>query len=110
MVKQTRENTLFLILKKEWYDKILSGEKKEEYRDFTDYYISRLCELDKQGNIVNMKDYKFVRFQLGYSKQNQMLVEVKDLILEFDSYDEDTGKFENPEFVIYLGEILEVIK
>ena len=27
--------------KKQWFDMIVSGEKKEEYRDYTPYYLSR---------------------------------------------------------------------
>ena len=30
-----------LPIKKQWFDMILSGEKKEEYRDYTQYYLSR---------------------------------------------------------------------
>ena len=30
-------NTLYLTLKKEWFDLIVSGEKKEEYRDVKDF-------------------------------------------------------------------------
>lgn len=36
--------TLYLPLKKKWFDMIKSGEKKEEYREITDYYRSRLFE------------------------------------------------------------------
>lgn len=32
---------LILPIKKKWYDMILSGEKKEEYRDVTPYYTAR---------------------------------------------------------------------
>ena len=30
-----------LPIKKQWFDMIVSGEKKEEYRDYTPYYLSR---------------------------------------------------------------------
>ncbi len=33
---------LTLPIKKEWFDKILFGEKQEEYRAMTPYYASRL--------------------------------------------------------------------
>lgn len=32
---------LTLAIKKKWFDMILSGEKKEEYREIKPYYISR---------------------------------------------------------------------
>jgi hypothetical protein len=36
---------LILPIKKKWYDMILSGEKKEEYREIKPYYQSRLGKL-----------------------------------------------------------------
>jgi hypothetical protein len=35
--------TLKLVLKKQWYDMIASGEKNEEYREITDHYKTLLC-------------------------------------------------------------------
>lgn len=35
-------NTIHLPIKREWFDMILSGEKKEEYREFKPYWIRRL--------------------------------------------------------------------
>ncbi|WP_071146137.1 hypothetical protein [Bacteroides ihuae] len=37
------ETTLKLTLSCKWYDMIESGIKKEEYRDITPYWISRIC-------------------------------------------------------------------
>ena len=36
---------LILPIKKRWFDMILSGEKKEEYRDITPYYETRFKNL-----------------------------------------------------------------
>jgi hypothetical protein len=36
--------TLTLSLKREWFDMITSGEKKEEYRETSAYWISRLLK------------------------------------------------------------------
>lgn len=36
------KKVLTLSVKKEWFDKIVSGEKKEEYREIKPYWISRL--------------------------------------------------------------------
>lgn len=47
--------TLHLVLKRKWWDMIESGEKKEEYRDFTPFYVKRLCDnpcFNKQGEII----------------------------------------------------------
>ena len=35
---------LILPIKKKWFDMILSGEKKEEYREIKPYYDSRLID------------------------------------------------------------------
>ena len=43
---------LILPIKRQWYDMILSGEKKEEYREIKPYYRSRLHNegfLDQYG-------------------------------------------------------------
>lgn len=36
---------LTLPIKKKWFDMILSGEKKEEYREIKSYYISRFKKI-----------------------------------------------------------------
>lgn len=40
--------TLHLTLKKKWFDKITSGEKKEEYREIKPYWIRRLLWLHRE--------------------------------------------------------------
>lgn len=60
---------LILPIKKRWFDMILSGEKKEEYRDIKPYYRSRLISagyLDQYG-LPTLKHGK-VLFRNGYSK------------------------------------------
>jgi len=49
---------LHLTLKKRWFDMILSGEKKEEYREIKPYW---------EGRLYN-KSFDIVRFKNGYSK------------------------------------------
>ena len=54
----TTREVLHLVLKKRWYEMIASGEKKEEYRAFTPYYIKRLCAnpvFDRHGTIIDAK-------------------------------------------------------
>ena len=36
---------LYLPMKKKWFDMILSGEKKEEYRLMTPHWMSRVCKI-----------------------------------------------------------------
>lgn len=62
---------LVLPIKKKWFDMILSGEKKEEYREIKPYYRSRLYSagfIDKYGLPVLFKG--IVMFRNGYSKKS----------------------------------------
>lgn len=103
-------NELYLVLQKKWFDQILSGEKKEEYRDFTEYYVSRLGVLDKDGELIDTKKFDTIRFQLGYRKNApQIVVECKDVLIEVDEGEDDEINLDNSNFVIVLGDILERI-
>jgi hypothetical protein len=57
------DKPLFLILKKEFFDQIASGEKSVEYREATPYWRNRL-----------KKPFATVLFQLGYEKNAPRLV------------------------------------
>ena len=71
---------LHLNLKKQWFDMIASGEKKEEYRDIKDYYYSRMVDyISNHSHLYNQphllknsdfryKHYDFIVFKNGYQK------------------------------------------
>lgn len=71
---------LHLSLKKQWYDLINSGEKKEEYREMTPYWIKRITNIEYHlfevntlimtGKKIPMKPYTHVHFTLGYPKKD----------------------------------------
>jgi len=84
---------LFLIVKKVWFDKIKSGEKRVEYRQVTPYWINRLSQ----------KKYDIVDFQLGYSKKNRITFDIVDIKLEAIKLD-FFGSIENeiPVFAIHF--------
>lgn len=78
---------LHLTLKKEWYDMIASGEKKEEYREIKQYWINRLCEKlpisvisggeirDRHsGQNDELKKFDIIIFKNGYSKDAPIMV------------------------------------
>lgn len=52
---------LIFNLKKEWFEKIRSGEKTHEYRQYNSYWEKRLCK--------RMEDYK-ICFACGYPKKD----------------------------------------
>ena len=96
---ETKEQAkpLFLVMQKVWFDKIENGSKKEEYRDGTEFYFSRLCNRDKTGKILSLKNFKNAILQEGYhAGARRMKIEISKI-----SYDGD--------FTIYLGQILERI-
>ncbi len=98
---------LNLIIKQVYFDQILAGTKKEEFREvrpttFKKYLRYTCCgeefediddipdeepyksELEKDGFDVAVIPYDALRLYVGYNKnRDSMLVEVKDTILEF---------------------------
>lgn len=56
---------LHLVLKKKWYDMIASGEKKEEYRDATRYWGTRLRNWTRR--IYKECKLPVVEFRHGYA-------------------------------------------
>lgn len=72
---------VILPIKKKWFDMILSGEKKEEYREIKPYYDTRLLKefgLFKdgdgiiKGNTHPQSDLskRIIRFRNGYSSNS----------------------------------------
>lgn len=62
-------------LKREWYDKIASGEKTVEYRRNCRYWDVRLRKvmMHTRGLILPHKDFVAV-FRLGYSRKHPNIV------------------------------------
>ena len=100
---------LELPLKKEWYNMIESGEKREEYRNVTPYWMKRLvwdadynepvskddveflCSLvgrddGTTGNFFDAgwepKPYTHVRFRYGYTKRT-MLYTISEITIGY---------------------------
>lgn len=66
--------TLYMTLKKEWFDAIASGRKTTEYRQMTDYWQSRL---------ESRRQYTEILFRNGYSPScPHMVVEYAGLDIE----------------------------
>ena len=64
---------LTLPIKKKWFDMILSGEKKEEYREMKPYYQSRLCSCSGfyKTDAVYAQSIKFVN---GYGNDKPYFI------------------------------------
>lgn len=58
-----KEVTLYLIVKKKWFDEIKSGRKDTEYREAKEYWRKRLTG----------KSFTHVQFKNGYAKDAPVL-------------------------------------
>lgn len=113
--------TLHLTLKKKWFDMILSGEKKEEYREIKQYWIRRLImedlcyekdimdRFDKLNSIFigkMFRKYNEIVFTHGYAKTApQMIVECKGIRTGTAKSQWSDG-FKGRVFIIELGKII----
>ena len=91
--------TLYLPIKKKWFDMILSGEKKEEYREIKSYWTKRLLESDGVFDTVELRN--------GYGKNVPSLrIELKGIVIDtgFVGWGAERGK---NYYVLMLGELLE---
>lgn len=94
--------TLHLNLHRKWFDMIKSGEKTEEYREITPYWMNRLTEV-KDGKRV-YKEFKSVTFSNGYRKDRDQVV------VEFKFTSRGTGNTQwgaepgKKYFIIHVGE------
>lgn len=84
-------------IKKEWFDKILSGEKKEEYRKIKEYWRRRLLH-DKTTHL------KLIN---GYGRDKPfVIIELKDIKIGFGK--EEWGAIPGEEcYILELGDIIE---
>ena len=105
---------LIFPLKKEWYEKIKSGEKTVEYREVKPYWSGRLSkefDFDQNafcniGDILEMGTYWHpIKFRLGYTKKymesllnNIEIVNCKDTDLHIDK----------PVYAIHLADVKEI--
>ena len=92
---------LHLNLHKKWFDQILEGTKKIEYRDIKPYWTTRL--FDKNGKV---KDYDVIEFRNGYSKvARKMFVEFKGV--NIGMLKEEVGMTKDVKvYKILLGDII----
>ena len=66
---------IVLPIKKQWFDMILSGEKKEEYREFKQYYRSRFSKHFNMNDGLPVDDGTCdILFRNGYSSDSPSFV------------------------------------
>lgn len=64
---------LTLPIEKKWFDMIRSGEKKEEYREITPFYIARFQTIGLLDDFTVTDNCAHVRFRNGYHKKAPMI-------------------------------------
>lgn len=108
---------LKLTLNKKWYDMILSGKKKEEYREIKPYWVKRLYDKEEGANCRELLDmcipnrfnpikFDAIRFTNGYGKSRpSFLIELKWFNV-CDGIEKWGAKGDDLYFTFGLGEII----
>lgn len=99
---------LQLIIKEKHLLDIVSGAKKEEFRDVTDRLLKQVAYLDEEGNAKELKPIQSLMLYAGYHKDRKYaIVEVLDI--EIDNYVDDDGNVveDDEYFVFLLGKVIE---
>lgn len=79
---------VYLTIAREPLERIVSGDKKVEFRDFSDYYVKKLLVVS-DGEVVDAKPFTHILFQAGYSATApRALVEIADIKIKLP---EDTA-------------------
>lgn len=93
---------LILPIKKQWFDMILSGEKKEEYREIKPYYHTRF----KNVELLNGPDEgTTVMFRNGYSNDSPSFV--AEIYLTEEEGNPDWGAEEDT--IYYVLHIIKIV-
>lgn len=85
-----KRKTFHLTLSRKWFDMIASGEKKEEYREISGYWIARMRSPDECETIT---------FSNGYAKNRRQIV-IQYLELNHGFGKEAWGAIPNKEYYI----------
>ena len=93
--------TLHLTLKKKWFDLIVLGIKKEEYRELKPYWINRLG-----GPNDNCVNYDLVTFRNGYAKDAPTITLQCKGITIGKARPEWSDNWQGDVFIIKLGKIV----
>ena len=113
-LKRSECTILPLVLKGTWFDMIASGEKREEYRDATRYWLTRMMKWTKQA--YERKALPVVEFRRGYASHAPRIAFVaKHLPLGYWVFyhisdhvlHPEWGERAVPRYVITMGERVE---
>ena len=114
---------LNLIIKQKFFDEIVSGKKKQEFREVTPTTIKKYLQLDEDGYELEDENgyaipikYDAIQFYVGYRKdRDSALVQVKETICEIEFnefgnpiiYEHEGDEWVRETMVYTLGKVLE---
>jgi len=117
------DKILHLTLNKKWFDMILSGEKKEEYREIKPYWITRLVKyFQNYSALINypylydrgkgkyhieFKSFTHIKFVNGYGKDKPTMILRLDSIVLSKGVEKWGGDPNKYYITIKLGEIID---
>ena len=106
---------LIFPLKKEWYEKIKSGEKTIEYREVKPYWVKRIEKITKGK--YHHRDYglyhgccadnAICKMRLGYTKKH-LLAHIDSIRILNTGKDTDLH-IDKPVYAIHLANVVEII-
>jgi hypothetical protein len=100
-----------LVLKKRWFDMVALGQKKEEYRDFTKYWQSRIWNWEKRAVLARIP--MVIEFRLGYAAHATrtafLLADGRHWVRFYRFPHPDWGEPQDPHFVLPLGERVKLV-
>lgn len=104
---------LYLTLKRNYFDMIASGEKKEEYRDWKPYWVKRFLQNGMKdvcavwaGDNSRWKEFDKVLFRNGYSSSAPVM-EVEIINIKLGNGKHEWGAT-NKCIIIRLGKIISI--
>ena len=104
------ENKMIVLpIKKKWFDMILSGEKKEEYREIKPYYKTRFknaFEMHPYSFIPIGTDVQQIMFRNGYSSNSPSFI--AECTLDIHQGKEEWGAVAGINY--YVLHIVKIIK
>lgn len=113
---------LTLIIKQKYFDEIIAGTKRQEFREIRPNSQAKYCDLDGEGfckeiyGVLQARQYDAIKFYVGYAKDRaSALVEVKGANIElFEDeqgnlveYEHQGEKYLAAQVVYDLGTIIE---
>lgn len=114
-LKRSKSAVLSLVLKGEWYDMIERGEKKEEYRDATDYWNTRISNWwQRARNKTSVVAFSRGRRRAGMFFTASIWPEILHPPYAVNKYNREQlnpkwGEPETPHYVIRLGARVELV-